>query len=41
MNKKEILEKEKLVFPNDRNIIFKTKQDVCNLFGIKAVKRGF
>ena len=41
MNKKEILEKGKLVFPNDRNIIFKTKQDVCNLFGIKAVKRGF
>ena len=41
MELKEILEKGKLVFPDDRNIVFKSKQDVCDLFGIKAVKRGY
>ena len=41
MNLNEILEKGKLVFPDDRNIVFKSKQDVCDLFGIKAVKRGY
>ena len=41
MDLKEILEKGKLVFPDDRNIVFKSKQDVCDLFGIKAIKRGY
>ena len=41
MNSNEILRKGKLVFPDDRNIVFKSKQDVCNLFGIKAVKHGY
>lgn len=41
MNTKEILEKGKLVFPDDRSIVFKSKQDVCDLFGIKAVKHGY
>ncbi len=41
MDVKEILIKGKLVFPDDRNIVFKTKQDVCELFGINAVKRGY
>lgn len=41
MNLNEILKKGKLVFPDDRNIVFKSKQDVCDLFGIKAVKHGY
>lgn len=41
MDVKEILKKGKLVFPDDRNIVFKTKQEVCELFGINAVKRGY
>ena len=41
MNIKDVLEKGKLVFPDDRNIIFKSKQDVCDLFGIKTVKHGY
>lgn len=41
MDVKDILKKGKLVFPDDRNIVFKTKQDVCELFGINAVKRGY
>ena len=41
MDVKEILKKGKLVFPDDRNIVFKTKQDVCELFGINAIKRGY
>ncbi len=41
MDLKEILAKGKLVFPDDRDIVFKSKQDVCDLFGIKAVKRGY
>ena len=41
MDVKEILKKGKLVFPDDINIVFKTKQEVCELFGINAVKRGY
>ena len=41
MEKNEILKKGKLVFPDDRDIVFKTKQEVCDLFGIKAVKHGY
>ena len=41
MNKNEILTKGKLVFPDDRNIVFKSKQDVCDLFNINVVKRGY
>ena len=41
MNKKDILEKGKLIFPDDRNIIFKNKQEVCDLFGIKTIKHGY
>ena len=41
MNKNEILAKGKLVFPDDRNIVFKSKQDVCDLFNINVVKRGY
>lgn len=41
MNLNEILKKGKLVFPDDRNIVFKSKQDVCDLFGIKTVKHGY
>ena len=41
MNKNEILAKGKLVFPDDRNIVFKSKQEVCDLFNINVVKRGY
>lgn len=41
MDLKEVLAKGKLVFPDDRDIVFKSKQDVCDLFGIKAIKRGY
>lgn len=41
MNSNEILKKGKLVFPDDRNIVFKSKQDICDLFGIKTVKHGY
>ncbi len=41
MNKNEILAKGKLVFPDDRNVVFKSKQEVCDLFNINVVKRGY
>lgn len=41
METKDVLAKGRLKFPEDRNIIFKKKQDVCNLFGVIAVKRGY